>query len=155
MKKLYVLYDAQCPFCLHCRQWLGAQRILLPMDFIPLQSDEAASHFPGIEKWRTADHWLAISDEGEVYQGANAMVMSLYVLEDYREWSVRLSAPVLLPFAAVAVELLSSPRKNISRWMQRFGDPDLVRVLEFQSSVAPLHATQSKHAAPALQNILH
>lgn len=140
MKKLYVLYDAQCSFCLHCRQWLGAQTALLLLEFIPFQSAEAARCFPGIEKWKTADHWLAVSDEGGVYQGANAVVMCLYALEDYREWSARLSGPALLPFASVAVELLSSPRRNISRWMQRLDDDNLARVLEFQSSLALLHS---------------
>ena len=144
MKKLSLLYDAQCSYCLRCRRWLGAQRSLVPVEFIPVQSDQAAAHFPGFEKWWTADHWLAISDEGDVYQGANAMVMSLYALEEYREWSARLSTPALLPFAAVAIEILSSPRKNISQWLQRLSDEDLIRVLAFQASVVTLHATESK-----------
>ena len=40
-----------------------------------------------------------ISDAGDVYVEANAWIMCLWSLRDYRAWALRLSAPELLPLA--------------------------------------------------------
>jgi len=40
-----------------------------------------------------------IGDDGAVYIEAKAFLMCLWALRDYRAWSLRLSAPEMLPLA--------------------------------------------------------
>ena len=129
MTKLFVLYDAQCSFCLRCRQWVAAQPTFLTLVFIPFQSPELIAQFEGIECFRTNGQLLVIGDDGAVYQGSNAFIMLLYALIDYREWAVRLATPALIPFAAQALDLLSSGRQNIPRWLTCLSDGQLLDVL--------------------------
>src|SRR5437667_427726 len=58
MTRLFVLYDAQCSFCLRCRQWLGMQPSFSPLEFIPYQTPELVAQFEGIESFRTKIHLL-------------------------------------------------------------------------------------------------
>jgi len=132
MTKLFVLYDAQCSFCLRCRQWLGAQATILPLYFVPFQSPELVAQFEGIESFRTQDQLLVVGDDGAVYPGPNAFIMLLFALRDYREWAARLAAPALLPLAAQYFDLLSSKRKKMSKWLSRMDDDVLAEVLRNQ-----------------------
>ncbi len=125
MKTLYVLYDAKCALCRSCRQWLTAQPAFVTLRFIPLQSPEVGYLFPGIEALNTGDQLIAVSDEGDVYTGPQAWIICLYALQDYREWSVRLAQPALLPFARRAFELLSKNRLSISKWLPGGGEGEL------------------------------
>jgi hypothetical protein len=49
MKRLYVLFDADCDFFVRCRNWLAQQPAFVPLVFIAFQSDEAQRRFPGID----------------------------------------------------------------------------------------------------------
>lgn len=121
MKRLYVLFDQECALCQGCRQWLMRQQAFIELHFIPLQSPEIASLFPGLKEWDQLDlseKLVVISDEGAVYQGQNAWIMCLYALCEYREWAQRLAHPVLLPFARRVCEVVSSNRLLISRFLK-------------------------------------
>jgi predicted DCC family thiol-disulfide oxidoreductase YuxK len=115
MKRLHVLYDAECALCQGCRRWLERQPAYVELRFIPFQAPEVPCRFPGIEKWNPSEELLVISDEGDVYRGPNAWIMCLYALRDYREWSQRLAAPMWLPWARRICELVSQNRLSISR----------------------------------------
>ena len=125
MKRLYVLYDAECAFCRRCRVWLAQQPAFVPLVFLPLQSPELACRFPGIERLSPAQELLVISDEGEVWHGAQAWIMVLWALREFREWSQRLARPVLLPFARRVCEMVSENRSAISRWFTSSSDHEL------------------------------
>jgi predicted DCC family thiol-disulfide oxidoreductase YuxK len=114
MKCLYVLFDAECELCVRCRKWLMQQPAFVPLVFIPFQSDEAQHRFPGIDALKPSEQLLVISNEGAVYRGANAWVMCLWALENYRENAQRLAHPVLLPLAKAVCELLSRNRFFLS-----------------------------------------
>ncbi len=134
MTKLSILYDAQCSFCLRCRQWLGEQRTFFRLDFVPFQCPELVAQFEGIESFRSNGQLLVVADDGAVYQGSNAFIMLLYALRDYREWAARLATPSIVPLAARCFDLLSSPgRKRISEWLSRLGDGELIEVLRSQA----------------------
>jgi predicted DCC family thiol-disulfide oxidoreductase YuxK len=145
MTKLSILYDAQCSFCLRCRQWLGEQRTLLRLDFIPFQCPELVAQFEGIESFRSNNQLLVVADDGAVYQGSNAFILLLYALRDYHEWAVRLATPALVPLAVQCFDLLASPgRKKISKWLSRLGDGELIEVLGSQGTpvcVVPVPVT--------------
>jgi predicted DCC family thiol-disulfide oxidoreductase YuxK len=114
MKSLYVLFDAECEFCIRCRNWLMQQPAFVSLVFISFQSDEAQRRFPGIEALKPNEQLLVISDEGSVYRGAHAWIMCLWALEKYREHAQRLAHPVLLPLATAVCELLSRNRFFLS-----------------------------------------
>ena len=50
VRRLTVLYDATCGFCVRCRRWLEAQPKLVRLDFVPAYSMEEASRFPGLPR---------------------------------------------------------------------------------------------------------
>ena len=129
MKRLYVLYDATCGVCLHCRNWLMRQPAFVALEFIPLQSPELSQRFPGIEAFHPGEQLLVVDDNGGVYRGAVAWVMCLWALREYREYGRRLAEPMLLPFARVACELFSQNRFLISRLVFRQDSRTLARDL--------------------------
>jgi predicted DCC family thiol-disulfide oxidoreductase YuxK len=114
MKRLYVLYDAQCELCRRCRNWLMKQAAFVPLVFIPFQSDDAQRRFPGIDGLKPGEQLLVISDAGAIYRGACAWIMCLWALQEYREHALRMASPVLLPFAKIVYELLSRNRFYLS-----------------------------------------
>jgi predicted DCC family thiol-disulfide oxidoreductase YuxK len=114
MKCLYVLFDAECELCVRCRKWLMQQPAFVPLVFIPFQSDEAQRRFPGIDALKPSEQLLVISNEGAVYRAANAWVMCLWALENYRENAQRLAHPVLKPLAKTVCEMLSRNRFFLS-----------------------------------------
>jgi predicted DCC family thiol-disulfide oxidoreductase YuxK len=116
MKRLTILYDKHCSVCCRCRVWLQQQPAFVPLDFLPLQSENVARRFPGIEKFHPEKEIVVISDTGELWQGASAWVMCLWALREYREWALRLADPALLPFARRVCGIVSENRHKISQW---------------------------------------
>src|SRR5687767_1155147 len=114
MNKLYVLYDANCNFCRRCRHWLEEQPAYLELNFIPSRSAEAQCRFPGIEKYEVGNELVVVGEDGAVYAGPNAFIMCLYALVDFREWSLRLARPALLPFARQMFDFISNNRVAFS-----------------------------------------
>jgi len=147
MKRLYVLYDAECELCVHCRDWLMKQPAFVPLVFVALQSAEAHRRFPGVEALRPNEQLLVISNEGAVYRGPCAWIMCLWALKDYRLHAQRLAHPILLPFARVACQLLSRNRFFISRALFRRDPQTVARVLSAHCSQQPV-ACSSPTARP-------
>ena len=128
MQTLTVLYDAHCNLCSHIRSWLETQPAYVTLDFVPAGSAEARRRFPQLDHATTARELTVISDEGEVYLEANAWIMCLWALRDYRAWSLRLSTPELLPLARRVVLWVS-----LNRF--RFGAHTLDALLASQEGV--------------------
>ena len=129
MKKLFILYDANCRFCVRCCHWLQEQPAYLELVFIPARSAEAECRFPGLEKFSTANELIVVSDDGAVYQRPNAFIMCLYALVDFREWSLRLARPSLLPFARQMFDFISNNRLAFSKWFRSSADEDIANSL--------------------------
>jgi predicted DCC family thiol-disulfide oxidoreductase YuxK len=131
MKFLHVLYDRDCALCVRCAHWLSQQPAFIELRFLPLQSAEIDTRFPGLKEWRGLDlreKLVVISDAGLVYQGSNAWIMCLYALREYREWSQRLAHPALQPFARRVCETISRNRLLISRFLQTPVDEMSIRL---------------------------
>ncbi len=121
MKRLYVLFDQECAFCVRCGQWLARQEAFIELRFIPLQSAEVSQRFPGLKEWDQLDlreKLVAVSDEGAVYQGQYAWIMCLFALCEYREWAQRLAHPALLPFARQVCEWVSRNRMVLAGFLK-------------------------------------
>ncbi|MFI1466368.1 thiol-disulfide oxidoreductase DCC family protein [Streptomyces wuyuanensis] len=103
MKRLTVLYDAQCPLCVHLRQWLLRQRQLVPLDLVPAASEEARRRFPALDHESTLREITVVGDRGQVYRSTAAWIVCLWALAEYRPKAHWLSTPAGQPFARVTV----------------------------------------------------
>lgn len=130
MQKLFILYDANCRFCCRCRRWMEDQPAYFELRFIPARSPEAECRFPGIEAYESSNDLIVVSEEGAVYQGPPAFIMCLYALVEFREWSLRLSTPLLLPFARQMFEFVSNNRVAFSKWLHKASDDEIARELQ-------------------------
>ncbi len=119
MKSLTVLYDPTCGFCSRCRTWLESQPKFLPLEFVAANSAEAQKRYPSHSALNhEPGELVVIGDDGAVYQGPSAFIMCLYALADYRELSIKLSQPSLMPLAAKAFKALSENRKSLSELLR-------------------------------------
>lgn len=112
--KLWVLYDADCGFCTRAARWLLSQRRHVRLEVLPQDSPAVAEAFPGLRP-RAKAELTVIDDEGGVYHGADAWLMSLWALVEYRAWAARLAAPALRPLAREAFAVVSVNRLFLSR----------------------------------------
>jgi predicted DCC family thiol-disulfide oxidoreductase YuxK len=110
--KLTVFYDARCGFCRRCARWLEVQVQMIPLELLPTNELGGSERYPGLV---LDDELTVISDEGGVYRGSDAWIMTLYALAKYRAWSFRFSSPLLKPLVRNAFEMLSNNRMILSR----------------------------------------
>ncbi len=140
-----MLYDASCGFCIRCRHWLEAQPQLVKLNFVPAHSSQVGRLFPKLATG--SDELIAVSDEGGVYRGTKAWLICLYALEDYREWSIRLSTPALLPAARRAFGFLSQNRRWLSNSLRLAPDDDILSAF---GEPIPLPAgNRERHCGPS------
>ena len=152
MKKLHVLYDAKCELCRRVRVWLQGQPAFVPLAFVPLQSPEIEERFPGITALEPARQILVVADSGEVWRGADAWIMCLWALREFREWSQRLASPLLRPFAMRVCDMVSRNRHRFSEWFRRTGEREIASTMaaqegtqEIANMLASQESTQAAH----------
>ena len=129
IKRIYVLFDAECGLCRRCREWIQAQPAYFEFVFISYQDTEIENLFPGIRSLSPEKQLLVVSDEGAIYQGPRAWIMCLYGLIDYREWALRLAQPAVMPFAKYVVTGISANRRRLSHLLGQRKNDDIVRTL--------------------------
>jgi predicted DCC family thiol-disulfide oxidoreductase YuxK len=117
MERLTVLYDGTCALCVRCRDFLAASRTLVPLELLSCQSPDARERF-GSVPW-LGEELVVISDEGDVWVGPAAFLVSMWALADYREWSYRLSGPAFAPLAERFFVALSSRRRRIASFFAK------------------------------------
>jgi predicted DCC family thiol-disulfide oxidoreductase YuxK len=147
MKKLFVLYDPACNFCRSCRAWLEAQPAYIELRFFSIHNAETECRFPGIEKFAVEKDLTVVGDDGAVYQGPQAFILCLYALVEFREWSLRLARPQLLPFARQFFGFISNHRATFSRWMRERSDQELAWELSNAPPASCENATLACEAA--------
>ncbi|MFF8385871.1 thiol-disulfide oxidoreductase DCC family protein [Streptomyces kanasensis] len=103
MRRLTVLYDAQCPLCVHVRHWLLRQRALVPMDLVPAGSVEARRRFPALDHAATLEEITVVGDGGQVYRSADAWIVCLWALAEHRAKAHWLASPTGRPLARMTV----------------------------------------------------
>lgn len=116
LEALTVFYDGRCGMCCTFHEWVNRQEKLARMGFVPYQSADAERLFPGIGLLEP-EREMVVRDEGAgtVYRGAEAWVICLFALTEYRGWARRLSSPALLPVAKRTCALLARNRHRLSR----------------------------------------
>ena len=125
MNKLTVFYDHSCGLCRSCRRWLSKQPTYFPLEFVPYDSLTARSICPEIGKLDPDQQIVAMADNGDIYRGGKAWVMCLYATRQHRPLAMRLSTPVLLPFAKKICALVAANRLRISGLLRLRGDREL------------------------------
>ncbi|MER7661347.1 MULTISPECIES: DCC1-like thiol-disulfide oxidoreductase family protein [unclassified Streptomyces] len=103
VRRLTVLYDAQCSLCVHLRHWLQRQRRLVPLDLVPAGSQEARRRYPGLDHERTRREITVLGDRGQVFTGAGAWIVCLWALAEYRPKAHWLATPAGAPFVRVTM----------------------------------------------------
>ncbi|MFI8255517.1 thiol-disulfide oxidoreductase DCC family protein [Streptomyces filamentosus] len=101
--RLTVLYDADCPLCVHLRHWLLRRPQLVPLDLVPAGSERALQLFPGLDHASTLREITVIGDRGQVYRATAAWIVCLWALAEHRPRAHWLATPAGQPFARAAV----------------------------------------------------
>ncbi|MFB7865306.1 thiol-disulfide oxidoreductase DCC family protein [Streptomyces sp. NPDC056069] len=99
VRRLTVLYDADCPLCVHLRHWLLRQPQLVPLDLVPAGSREARRRFPALDHDATLREITAVGDAGQVYRSTAAWIVCLWALAEHRPKAHWLATPAGQPFA--------------------------------------------------------
>ncbi|MFE6227249.1 DCC1-like thiol-disulfide oxidoreductase family protein [Microtetraspora glauca] len=115
--RLTVLYDADCPLCVHVRHWLLRQRQLVPLDLVPAGSQRARQLFPDLDHAATLREITVIGDRGQVYRASAAWIVCLWALAEHRPRAHWLATPAGQPFARAAV-------LAAARWRDALKGPD-------------------------------
>lgn len=111
MKRLDLYFDARCALCITIVRWLASQQQLVPIRCIPKQEG--------------VDDLVVVADTGHYWRGDAAWLIVLWALDEYRDWSMRLSRPALLPLARQAFTMLSSNRHLLANWLNLAADEEL------------------------------
>nr|WP_234390393.1 DCC1-like thiol-disulfide oxidoreductase family protein [Streptomyces sp. MMG1533] len=93
VRRLTLLYDAECSLCTFLRDWLVRQPQLVPLELVPAGSEEARRRFPGLDHRATLDEVTVVGDAGQVYRDAAAWIVTLWALRAHRPLAHRLSTP--------------------------------------------------------------
>ncbi|WP_282695848.1 DCC1-like thiol-disulfide oxidoreductase family protein [Streptomyces sp. CC208A] len=101
--RLTVLYDADCPLCVHLRHWLLRQRQLVPLDLVPAGSQRARQLFPDLDHDSTLREITVVGDRGQVYRASAAWIVCLWALAEHRPRAHWLATPAGQPLARAAV----------------------------------------------------
>ncbi|MGW1589488.1 thiol-disulfide oxidoreductase DCC family protein [Streptomyces sp. NPDC002386] len=114
VRRLTVLYDAECALCAHLRDWLVRQPKLVPLELVPAGSDEARRRYPGLDHAATLQEVTVIGDSGQVYQASRAWIVVLWALREHRPLAHRLSTPAGARLARGAV--LAAAKWRGAQW---------------------------------------
>jgi predicted DCC family thiol-disulfide oxidoreductase YuxK len=131
VKRLVVIYDDSCGFCVRCRWWLARQPAFVEFVFVPRSSAALARMFPSLQLARKTE-LVVVGDDGTVYRDDAAFIMCLYGLQAYREWSLRLATPALMPLASTFFRTVSKRRRWLSRMLGGSFDRDLEQLVDRQ-----------------------
>ncbi len=151
MKKLYILYDANCGICTWARQWMIRQPIFLALEFLPAGTPAVTNRFPSLHQSGKVEELIVVDDEGGIYKEGDAWIMCLYALREYREWSLRLARPAFMPLARTAFQLLSKNRFSLSKFLNLPADEPLLRYLKasYKPACVP-HEQKSRYSGARL-----
>ncbi|MFJ8072671.1 thiol-disulfide oxidoreductase DCC family protein [Streptomyces sp. NPDC096176] len=113
VRKLTVLYDAECSLCVHLRSWLLRQPQLVPLELVPAGSAEARRRYPHLDHGMTRREITVIGDKGQVYTGQAAWIVCLWALAEHRPKAHWLATPAGAPFVRVTLLAAAKYREAV------------------------------------------
>ncbi|MEU1480106.1 DCC1-like thiol-disulfide oxidoreductase family protein [Streptomyces sp. NPDC005760] len=114
VRRLTVLYDAECALCAFVRDWLARQPQLVPLELVPAGSQEARHRYPELDHAATLEEITVVGDGGQVYRDTAAWIVTLWALREYRPLAHRLSTPAGARLARGAV--LTAAKWRGAQW---------------------------------------
>lgn len=105
---LVVFYDALCPVCVRCKEWLESSRQRVPLSLHDCRGPLAralAAELPWLGR-----ELVVVNERGEVWIGPHAFVACLWALEGWRWLAELVSLELLWPMGEVVFELVSEHR---------------------------------------------
>ncbi len=93
MRRLTILYDADCALCRRARAWLGRQSQYVPLVFVAAGGEEARGLFPGLDHDASLAEITVIADTGEIYRGPKAWIICLWALRRHRSTALAMRTP--------------------------------------------------------------
>jgi Uncharacterized protein conserved in bacteria len=146
MKWIYVLYDGECGLCASVRDWAQQQPQLIQMIFVAANSPQASVLFPSLSRpGQSPDELIVVDDQGGVYREGQAWIMCLYALAEYREMSLRLASPALLPLARKAFSFLSKRRGAVSELLGMASDRQIAQRIQQEQSIECAPTAQARY----------
>ncbi|WP_353944328.1 DCC1-like thiol-disulfide oxidoreductase family protein [Streptomyces sp. HUAS MG91] len=119
VRRLTVLYDAECHLCTFVRNWLVKQRQLVPLDLVPAGHARARQLFPDLDHAATLGDITVIGDGGQLYRGPAAWVVCMWALRAYRPTAHRMATPAGMKVAKQVV--LAASRYREAQWGPQAG----------------------------------
>ncbi|MEW1633839.1 DCC1-like thiol-disulfide oxidoreductase family protein [Streptomyces sp. NPDC093801] len=113
VRSLTVLYDRDCPVCVHIRNWLVRQPQLVPLRMVAAASREAWRRFPRLAHAQTLREITVIGDRGQVWRGTDAFIVCLWALAGHRAKADWLATPAGRPFAKAAMHTAAAVRHAV------------------------------------------
>ncbi|MFD9723282.1 thiol-disulfide oxidoreductase DCC family protein [Streptomyces sp. NPDC059072] len=113
VRHLTVLYDADCPLCVHIRHWLLGQHWLVPLRLVPAASAAARQRYPELDHASTLREITVVGDSGQVWTGTDAFIVCLWALSEHRPRANWLATPAGRPFARAAMYTASAWRQAV------------------------------------------
>ena len=129
IQKIEVFYDGRCGMCCSFHEWINRQPRAYQIDFIPYQSPNAESIFPGIGTLDPAREMIVRTCENEIYRGAEAWVLCLYSCANHQTAAKKLATPRLLSVAIRACRVLAANRHSLSKVFFRRKDKEVRETL--------------------------
>jgi len=114
VRRLTVLYDADCSLCTFLRDWLMRQPQLVPLELVAAGSEQARRRFPALDHRATLDDITVVGDAGQVYRSTAAWIVTLWALREHRPLAHRLSTPSGAKLAKGAV--LAAAKWRGAQW---------------------------------------
>jgi predicted DCC family thiol-disulfide oxidoreductase YuxK len=119
-RRLTVLYDERCRFCLRCRDWLLGQPCLVEVEMLPAGSPAARRRYGALPV--LGDELVVFDDRGRGWVGAAAFLVCLWATARYRPWAYRLSRPAFAHHAERFFLFVSKRRDRWNRWLDQDDD---------------------------------
>src|SRR5439155_11147342 len=107
--RITIVYDATCPLCVRCAEWIATEPQFVSVELLPSQSERATARY-GAVPW-LGQELVAVSDDGAVWAGPAAFLVALWTLERWREWSYVMSGDTFSKMAERFFYALSHKRR--------------------------------------------
>ena len=91
MRSLTLVTGAAWPLSPRARTWLAREPQFVPIDVVAPGSEETRRRFPGLPAGAGETDLAAIADDGRLWRGASAWLMTLWALEGHRRSALELA----------------------------------------------------------------
>jgi predicted DCC family thiol-disulfide oxidoreductase YuxK len=114
IKKITVLYDERCTFCVGVARRLRAEPAFVTLEVLPMRYAVKEGKYTQVAPLIESGKFVVIANDREVYLDTKARLMVLWALKRYREYSHICASPLLFWAVDLAFECISANRQFLS-----------------------------------------